>query len=60
MVEHMQEIRTRLDNRRVEPSTFRRQSNRNSVPIRVDFADRKDAVDLAQQFRGRVLAAGIS
>ena len=60
LADNMKEMRTWLDYRRLEPNAFRCTPHDDSILIRVDFADRKDADAFAQQFGGRTLAAPVS
>ena len=60
LADNMREMRTWLDNRRLEPCAFRCVSNGQSVLIRVDFEEPGEASAFAQQFSGRMLATRLA
>lgn len=54
-VEQMNEMRTWLDSRRVEPSTFRYDHVAGGVVIRVEFAVEAEAAAFASDFGGALV-----
>ena len=58
IVETMETMRTWLDHKHCEPTTFRYSFTGENVVFRVDFADEKAAADFALAFQGKLLPVG--